>query len=124
MTTLSDSALQGLLISDVEAQSQAQQGPQVSAQAACELQQSAHHINKASAAGFGSDWYQASARLGCASRGQLNDVVRDETYHTSEPDLASAEEELLHTPQLGSSSSIRTVDAPGMSNLTFVHHVS
>jgi len=124
VTTPTESALQGLLVSDVEAQSQAQHAQQGPQQAACELQQSAHHMDKASAAGFGSDWYEPSARLGCASRGQLNDVVKDDTYHASEPDSASAEEELLHTPQLGSSSSTRTVDAPGMSNATFVHHVS
>lgn len=122
VTTPTEPALQGLLFSGVEAQSQAQhaqQGPQVSVQAACELQQSAHQMDKASAAGV-----ESSAKLGCASRGQLHIVVKRDTYKAPEPDLASAEEKLLHTSQLGYSSSIRTFDAPGMSKSTFVHHVS
>ncbi len=52
VTTPTDSALEGLLVNDVDAQSQAQhprQGVQISAQASCELQQSPHHVDGASA---------------------------------------------------------------------------
>ncbi len=58
VTTPTDSALQRLLVNDVDAQSQAQhprQGVQTSAQALGELQQSAHHMGEASAADIGSN---------------------------------------------------------------------
>jgi len=110
VTTPTNSALQKLLVNDVEAQSQAQhaqQGAQISAQASCELQQSAHHTDEASAADIESNRQEASAhRLRCASRVQLNDVLKDYTYYASGLDSASVEEELLHTPQLVSSTSV------------------
>jgi len=109
VTTPTDSALQGLLVNEVEGQSQAhhaQQGAQISAQAAFELQQPAHHMDVTSAAGVESYRHEASAHgLCCASTVQPSDVLKDDTYYASGLDSASAEEELLHTLQLGSSSS-------------------